>query len=166
MTLIRAHAFDTAFGRIHTAATGDGLAIICLPGGDSADLEKMIARLFPRAKVGSEGLINRQAEAQITAYSEGRLTSFDLQLDLRVTPFQQRALAEVVRIPYGRVATYGEIATALGQPTAARAVGNANANNPLPLVIPCHRVVAQNGLGGYAGGLELKQRLLDLEGAQ
>jgi methylated-DNA-[protein]-cysteine S-methyltransferase len=86
-------------------------------------------------------------------------------LDIRATPFQKKVLRRVARIPFGKTATYGRVAASVGAPNASRAVGQANASNNLPLVIPCHRVVAANGLGGYGGGLTLKKRLLNLEGA-
>ena len=100
-------------------------------------------------------------------YFGGEKERFDLPLDLQEgTPFQRRVWDRVRRIEYGRTRTYREIAAELGKPGAARAVGAANGANPIPIVIPCHRVVASDGkLGGYRGGLEIKERLLRLEGA-
>ena len=92
------------------------------------------------------------------------LVHFDLDLDLRGTPFQLRVWDELQRIPQGEVRTYGELAASLGQPGAGRAVGGANGRNPIPLIVPCHRVVASDGLGGFTGGLEWKERLLAHEG--
>jgi methylated-DNA-[protein]-cysteine S-methyltransferase len=81
------------------------------------------------------------------------------------SPFFRRVYAEVARIPAGRVRQYGEVAARCGSPSASRAVGNAMARNPLPLIVPCHRVVATQGLGGFGGGLPMKQRMLEAEGA-
>lgn len=104
------------------------------------------------------------AHTQLTAYFAGELQTFDLPLVLRGTAFQLSVWEALCGIPYGTTASYGDIAERLGQPGASRAVGGANHRNPLPIVIPCHRVVAANGaLGGYAGGVRFKRFLLDLE---
>ncbi|MFD3660364.1 methylated-DNA--[protein]-cysteine S-methyltransferase [Streptomyces sp. NPDC058659] len=101
---------------------------------------------------------------QLDAYFAGELTEFDLPLHLVGTPFQLRVWAELCRIPYGETRTYGELAEALGNPTASRAVGLANGKNPVGIVVPCHRVVGASGsLTGYGGGLDRKQRLLAFE---
>lgn len=105
-----------------------------------------------------------QAESQLSAYFNGALRDFGLDYRLAVTPFQEAVLAELRRIPYGETSTYGDIARRIGRPTAVRAVGAANGSNPLPIVIPCHRVVGANGaLTGFGGGLSTKRFLLDLE---
>ena len=107
------------------------------------------------------------AAHQISQYLQGERETFDLPIDWSVlTPFQEQALRATCAIPYGKVMTYGEIAQRLGNPRAARAVGRAEATNPIPLVIPCHRVIgADGGLHGYGAGagLETKAWLLDLE---
>ena len=104
------------------------------------------------------------AREQLAAYFAGELTVFDLPLDLRGTDFQRRVWAALREIPYGRTRTYGELATALGAPSASRAVGLANGRNPISIVVPCHRVVGASGsLTGYAGGVDRKRALLDLE---
>jgi methylated-DNA-[protein]-cysteine S-methyltransferase len=102
---------------------------------------------------------------QLTEYFGGKRLVFKLPLDLEQgTPFQRKVWRALLDIPYGRTATYKEIAEAIGQPSASRAVGGANGSNPIPIVIPCHRVVASgNKLGGYSGGLDIKRRLLELE---
>ncbi|MFF8837074.1 methylated-DNA--[protein]-cysteine S-methyltransferase [Streptomyces sp. NPDC015130] len=105
-----------------------------------------------------------EAIRQLDAYFAGRLTEFDLPLHLVGTPFQLRVWEELCRIPYGETRTYGELAEALGNPTASRAVGLANGKNPVSIVVPCHRVIGAGGsLTGYGGGLDRKQRLLALE---
>jgi methylated-DNA-[protein]-cysteine S-methyltransferase len=105
-----------------------------------------------------------EAARQLSAYFAGRLFSFDLDLAPDGTEFQRAVLAELEKIPYGETTTYGEIARRLGRPGAGRAVGAANGRNPLPIVIPCHRVVGADGrLTGYGGGLWIKKWLLALE---
>ena len=159
------NSFKTSIGTVRTAATDRGLALICLPGESKRYFDERVEKLFVGHQVQSGGKVNRTAQRQIVDYLDGKRTRFDLPLDLHGTPFQKTALRRVARIPYGKVKTYGEIAAAIGKPRAARAVGSANARNNLPLVIPCHRVVAANGLGGYGGGLALKKRLLKMEGS-
>jgi methylated-DNA-[protein]-cysteine S-methyltransferase len=106
-----------------------------------------------------------RVRAQLEEYFAGARREFDLELAPRGTAFQLRVWQALREIPYGAVRSYGDVARALGHPTAARALGQANGRNPLPVVIPCHRVIASGGsLGGYTGGLERKQRLLALEG--
>jgi len=158
-------AFESALGRIHTAATETGLSVISLPGEDGERFHCYLKRIFNTPEVGSPGHYNALAESQIRAYLSGELTKVEIDLDLRVKGFQRKALELVAEIPYGKTRTYGEIARLLGNPGSARAVGRANATNPLPLVIPCHRVVAASGLGGYGGGLQMKRWLLEMEGA-
>ena len=157
--------FKTALGIVYTAATDRGLALVSLPGQSRKAFDKLIEKNFPGFETKAGGVINKKAERQLRKYLDGKLKRFDLKLDIQGTPFERRALARVSRIPYGKTVTYGKIARALGSPAAARAVGAANAKNRLPLVIPCHRVVAADGLGGYAGGLPMKRRLLKMEGA-
>ncbi|MEU6391618.1 methylated-DNA--[protein]-cysteine S-methyltransferase [Streptomyces sp. NPDC046939] len=101
---------------------------------------------------------------QLNAYFAGELTTFDLPLHLHGTPFQRSVWEQLQKIPYGETRTYGELAAALGNPAASRAVGLANGKNPIGVIVPCHRVIgASGGLTGYGGGLERKRRLLDFE---
>jgi methylated-DNA-[protein]-cysteine S-methyltransferase len=105
------------------------------------------------------------ASRQLAEYFAGRRTSFDLPLDITGTPFQLRVWAELQRIPYGETISYSELAKRIGSPKAVRAVGAASGRNPVPIIVPCHRVIASNGgLQGFGGGLEAKRLLLDLEG--
>jgi methylated-DNA-[protein]-cysteine S-methyltransferase len=102
--------------------------------------------------------------AQLDAYFAGELTRFDVALSARGTAFEQRVWDALVEIPYGETVSYGELARELGAPGAARAVGHANARNPISIIVPCHRVVGSTGrLTGYAGGLDAKRKLLDHE---
>jgi len=105
------------------------------------------------------------AVLQLDEYFAGRRREFDLPLDLRGTPFQVLAWQALLRIPFGATVTYGEQAAMIGRPGAARAVGSANGRNPVPIVVPCHRVLAAgSALGGYSSGLDVKRSLLALEG--
>ena len=109
----------------------------------------------------------RAAAAQLGEYFAGKRREFDLDLAPYGTDFQLRVWQALRKIPYGAVRNYGDIARAIGQPSAARAVGQANGCNPLPIVIPCHRVIASDGsIGGYSGGLNIKHRLLALESVE
>ena len=102
---------------------------------------------------------------QLNEYFTGRRRTFDLPLSLRGTPFQRSVWLQLLQIPWGETRSYGDIARAVGKPGAARAVGMANQTNPIPIIVPCHRVIGANGsLTGYAGGLDVKARLLALEG--
>jgi methylated-DNA-[protein]-cysteine S-methyltransferase len=108
----------------------------------------------------------RNTVLQLRAYFAGELRNFDVPLDMQGTPFQLGVWRELERIPYGETRSYMQIALAIGAPKAVRAVGAANGANPVPIIVPCHRVIGTSGkLTGYGGGLPLKQRLLELEGA-
>jgi len=112
------------------------------------------------------GLLD-SAKHQLQEYFQGQRQSFTLPLAPPGTPFQQRVWQELQRIPFGTTLTYRELAQCLGMPQAARAVGHANGRNPLAIVIPCHRLIGSDGhLRGYAGGITLKQRLLQHEGVR
>ncbi|MER6271577.1 methylated-DNA--[protein]-cysteine S-methyltransferase [Streptomyces sp900105755] len=104
------------------------------------------------------------AAEQLTAYFEGELTEFTVELRLNGTPFQRSVWEQLCLIPYGETRSYGQLAEALGNPQASRAVGLANGRNPVSIIVPCHRVIGASGsLTGYGGGLPRKQRLLDFE---
>lgn len=105
-----------------------------------------------------------EALRQLKAYFKGRLRDFDLPLNADGTEFQKRVWDELCRIPFGETVSYGDVARAIGNPAASRAVGLANGKNPIAIIVPCHRVIGSNGkLVGYGGGLDQKQILLDLE---
>jgi methylated-DNA-[protein]-cysteine S-methyltransferase len=118
----------------------------------------------PADAVEGETSALRAATSQIREYFDGARTSFELPLDLGGTPFQCRAWMELANIPYGTTISYGEQARRIGRPGSARAIGSANARNPIPIVLPCHRVVGSGGaLTGFGGGIEVKRALLDHE---
>ena len=142
---------ETPIGPLGLVASERGLARVDFRGG--------------RTEGDSEVL--DEARAQLDAYFSGRLTEFDLPLDLAGTDFQRRCWLALATIPYGTTVSYGEQSRRLGLgPESARAVGAANGQNPLPIVLPCHRVVGADGsLVGFGGGLHVKRALLELEGA-
>lgn len=109
-----------------------------------------------------------QTIVQINEYLAGKRQAFDIDMDFAIgTPFQQKVWQQLLKIPYGETISYAKLAKNIGQPTAFRAVANANGKNPIALLVPCHRVIASGGgLGGYTGGVQIKQALLDVEKAQ
>ena len=159
-----AHA-DSPLGPLLLAATPRGLACVSYSEfrGEDETLESLAARLSPRVIEAPARLDD--ARRQLDDYFAGRLTDFSLSIDWSlVGDFGRRVLGRTAEIPYGSVSTYGDIARAIGSPRAARATGNALGSNPMPIVVPCHRVVASGGkMGGYTGGVERKQLLLTLE---
>jgi methylated-DNA-[protein]-cysteine S-methyltransferase len=123
-------------------------------------------RLNGSATRDAKGPFETRVARELREYCAGTRREFTFAVRAVGTPFFRAVWDQLERIPFGETRTYGEIAQALGQPGAARAVGSANHHNPVPLVIPCHRVVASDGtLGGFGGGVDLKRRLLELEGA-
>ncbi|MDX6515833.1 MAG: methylated-DNA-[protein]-cysteine S-methyltransferase [Gaiellaceae bacterium] len=155
---------DSPIGPLLLAATPQGLCQINFRPDPEEALERL-ARLYgPRVLRSSEPL--RGAQRELDAYFEGKRRAFDLPLDVRGSGFTGRVLVELGRVPYGEVVSYGELARRAGNPKAARAVGMTMNRNVLPIVLPCHRVVGANGsLVGYAGGLDTKRFLLELEGS-
>lgn len=149
------------------ADAGYGLCWLSLRGereASRAALEHWRAKHAPGAEVLEDAGLLPAVARQLEEYFNGRREDFDVPLDERGSPFQRQVWAALRRIPFGQTITYGELAERLGRLGAARAVGAANGANPIPIVTPCHRVVARGGLGGFAGGLDLKRRLLGLEG--
>ena len=149
---------ETPLGGLGVAWSAAGLRRIWFACADTAPPVPAEWRRRPEAAFG--------AGEQLAAYFSGGRAGFDLPVDACGTPFQRRVWQALTEIPYGSTSTYGEIARRLGRPRAARAVGGANHRNPLPVVVPCHRVIGAGGsLTGYAGGLRIKRFLLDLESA-
>jgi methylated-DNA-[protein]-cysteine S-methyltransferase len=108
----------------------------------------------------------KETITQLEEYFAGERTEFDVRMELDGTPFQREVWAELSRIPYGETISYGELARRVGRPKGPRAVGQANGRNPIPIIVPCHRVLASNGIGGYGGGLACKRALLAVEGVR
>jgi methylated-DNA-[protein]-cysteine S-methyltransferase len=156
---------DSPIGPLLLAATDRGVCRISFRGDAEAELDAL-ARTHGVRVLRSAPPVE-PVRRELDDYFEGRRRTFDVAVDTSVLPsFQQLVLEELARVPYGEVATYGGLAAKIGKPRAARAVGGALNRNPIPIVLPCHRVVGSTGsLVGYAGGLERKRALLELEGA-
>ena len=143
------HSVETPIGRLWLATTDGGLGSIAFHG--------------PAGATSDDALL-REAEEQLSAYFAGELTRFELPLAPRGTEFQRRVWDAVAAVPYGTTTTYSRLAASISRPRATRAVGAANGRNPLPIVVPCHRVIGASGaLTGYGGGLDVKRALLALE---
>jgi methylated-DNA-[protein]-cysteine S-methyltransferase len=157
---------DSPVGPLVLASTPQGLARLAYvdEGQEEAVMDDIAARLSPRILSAPRRLDEPRRE--LDEYFAGRRRAFDLTLDLRLlSAFTRRVLTATAEIPYGEVATYKEVATAAGSPRGFRAAGNALGSNPLPIVLPCHRVLhSGGGLGGYTGGLARKRVLLGIEG--
>jgi methylated-DNA-[protein]-cysteine S-methyltransferase len=156
---------DTPVGTLLVATTERGLCRIAYDAEPERELDRL-AGAFGVRVLRSPGPID-SARRQLDEYFEGTRQRFDLAVDLELLAgFNRRVLRELARVPYGEVVTYGALAARAARPRAARAVGTVMNRNPLPIVLPCHRVIGANGkLVGYAGGLERKETLLRLEGA-
>ncbi len=159
MTALARTTIDTTIGPIELVATNLGLRAALLPGERPGRLASE-GSAVPQA--GHPVL--DQAVDELTAYFAGELVEFAVPLDLAGSPFQLAVWAELTRIPFGETISYGELARRIGNPVASRAVGAANGANPLPIIVPCHRVIGSGGkLTGFGGGLPIKQWLLDHE---
>lgn len=157
---------DSPIGRLTVAITPRGLARIVFESEDrDAELERLSRLISPRVLTAARAADDVRRE--LDEYFGGARRRFDLKLDRRLmSPFARDVLAATARVGYGHLATYGEIASRIGRPKAARAVGAALGSNPIPIVVPCHRVIGAAGrLTGYAGGLPRKEALLRLEGS-
>lgn len=162
--ILRWACMETELGTFVGVATPRGICRLIMPTEFPALVEEWAIRRFPHGELRRDDAALAEAHGQLLRYLGGRLQAFDLPLDPQGTEFQRRVWAEVARIPYGETRTYRQIAAGIGSPQAVRAVGAANAANPLPIIVPCHRVIGTDGsLTGYGGGLALKQRLLELE---
>jgi methylated-DNA-[protein]-cysteine S-methyltransferase len=156
---------DTPVGRVLVATSDRGLCRISYDP-DPERVVEQLARGFGARVLRSRGPVD-EVRRQLDEYFEEQRTRFDIDVDLRTSAdFSRQVLERLTRVPHGRVTTYGSLAKAVGRPRAARAVGTVMNRNPIPIVLPCHRVVGSNGsLVGYAGGLDRKRLLLSLEGA-
>ncbi len=153
---------DTPIGRLTLIASPEGLTHILFDGREPADegIDQPVPTVVDNAILDT-------AARQLGEYFDGTRKEFDIPLDPFGTEFQVEAWMALADIPYGQTTTYADQAAAIGRPNAVRAVGSANGANPIPIVLPCHRVIGSNGsLTGYAGGVDLKRRLLDMERSQ
>jgi methylated-DNA-[protein]-cysteine S-methyltransferase len=146
--------YESPIGRLVLECDGDVLIGIWLPH----------ERRHARNDADDVPPVLKETAAQLDEYFDGERTDFDVRMELDGTDFQREVWTELTRIPYGETISYGELARRVGRPSAPRAVGQANGRNPIPIIVPCHRVLASNGIGGYGGGLKVKRQLLAVEG--
>jgi O-6-methylguanine DNA methyltransferase len=178
MEVLRTTRFETSLGRLRIVSSEKGVVYIELPNESGRGFEGWKKSHARDAKVVEERLANGSASPldkhdahanaveQLVEFMSGERHAFSMDLDMRATAFQLAVYKFVGKIEYGETVSYSDIADAIENPKAVRAVGAANGANPIPLVIPCHRVIARGGaLQGYAGGLKLKARLLAMESA-
>jgi methylated-DNA-[protein]-cysteine S-methyltransferase len=153
------HEIDSPIGRLLLAGDGTSLIQMCFQSGPRP--------LQPQGGWVADPAPFRGVMAQLSEYFAGRRRRFDLPLAPRGTEFQRRVWRALTEIPYGKTISYGELARRIDKPSASRAVGLANGANPLPIIVPCHRVIGADGsLTGFGGGLPIKRKLLALEGAE
>jgi methylated-DNA-[protein]-cysteine S-methyltransferase len=147
---------------VFVASTIKGLCMVDFLTSEKAFLRELKS-LIP-GEIIRDDRKNGKTLSQIKRYLMGKLKRFDCSLDLRGTPFQRKVWTALAKIPFGSTRSYRDIAKSIGHPKAFRAVGNANGSNPIPIILPCHRVIESNGgLGGFGHGVKVKQQLLDFE---
>ena len=161
--MIEYTTFNSPIGKIYIAAVKEGVVKISFSNESSEELENYCQKhLGSEVHQGSD--FTKYAKQQILKYLEGKSQSLDFPVIHLNSPFRQKVLEAERNIPYGETRSYGEVAKMVNNPRASRAVGSANAENPLPLYFPCHRIINSNGkLGGFGWGVDVKQYLLDLE---
>lgn len=162
----------TSDGAYTAAFTEKGLALLLFPTNDPSHAHAWAKRWHPTATINNSGTTGTsdplvaQLQHELQSYFSGVLRTFNIPLDPHGTDFQRKVWLEVYRVGYAQLRSYREIAMAIGNPQSVRAVGAANGANPIPIIVPCHRIIGSDGnLVGYGGGLDLKRRLLQLEGA-
>lgn len=154
--------FKSPIGTLGLVCDDEYLLRILLPNEEIS--VQNLQKLYPTEVITENNSGFKDVISQLTEYFDGKRKQFDIKTKMEITSFYKKALSEVVKVPYGTTLSYGKIAQQINSPKAVRAVGTANARNPLPIIIPCHRIITKNGkLGGYAGGLKMKEYLLDLE---
>ncbi len=158
-------SFDSSLlGKVFVASTERGTCYVDFLIAEKKFLKSLKKNFYGR--IIKDDSKNEEAVDQLKEFLSGRRKYFDCKLDLNGSPFERKVWSFLKKIPYGETRSYKEVAEAIGHPKAFRAVGRANAHNPIPLIIPCHRVVESNGgLGGYGHGTRVKKMLLDFEKA-
>jgi O-6-methylguanine DNA methyltransferase len=166
MTAVVRYAFAHAsFARVLVAEAGRGVCFAALDEETALRrLDGWVRAWEPGSAVVRDDDALAAAATQLVEYGRGERRAFELELDLRGSEFERAVWGELAAIPFGATSTYGRLAERVGAPGSARAVGRAAGHNPVPVIVPCHRLMAASGLGGFTGGLHHKRRLLGLEG--
>ncbi len=162
---IYVNAYPSPLGWIWAASVPSGVLRITMPCRNGKEsLLRELNLIYGSARIQKGGPIHSSLLREMEGYFQGSITIFDIPWILSGTPFQEKVWHMLTRIPYGETLSYGEVAAQLGNPKGSRAVGQANSRNPVPLLIPCHRVTGSGGkLGGYSAGIEQKRWLLQWE---
>jgi methylated-DNA-[protein]-cysteine S-methyltransferase len=156
--------YPSPLGPLSLVATEKGLSAVSLPSPHAETSDSATEDLQSLHSATPQAQHLAKTVSELDAYFAGKLRRFTMPLDVAGTPFQNKVWSELERIPYGETRSYADIARRIRNDKATRAVGTANGRNPIPIIVPCHRVIASDGgLGGYSGGLATKQRLLTLE---
>ncbi len=166
MPSVYTSVFDSVVGPLSLASTDEGMCKLCIRGYRGSDFAAWLKRNLPDHDVIESGPRNKEYISELHEYLSGKLTRFSIPLHMIGTEPQKAVWMELLKIPYGVTISYKELARRVGIPGGFQSVGRANAANPLPLVVPCHRVIgADDSLIGYGGGIKMKEFLLRLEGA-
>lgn len=166
MPMVYCTSFDSKIGLIYVASTEKGVCKISVPRQTKKDFFKWLRDHFDDDEVMDNKSRNKDVIDQLSRYFNGRLAKFTCPVDMMGTPFQLRVWKELMKISYGTTVSYKQLAKRIGTSKGFQAVGRANAANPLPIIVPCHRVVGVGGsLVGYSSGIKTKEFLLKLEGA-
>jgi O-6-methylguanine DNA methyltransferase len=165
--LLVCRKIETPLGSLQAAISEGGICRLLFSGEDADRWDLWFDRHFGRSpEIGESPLID-DVERQLNDYLAGKIRSFNVHLDLRGTDFQATIWNRLLEIPYGATVTYGDIAFEMGISGGSRAIGGAVGSNPVPIIVPCHRVLGASGqLVGFAGGIDVKERLLELEGVR
>lgn len=165
--LLVCREFETVVGSLQAAVTDRGLCRLFFASEDVDRWNLWFDRYFSQIPVNGQHPVIDDVETQLCEYLSRKRRKFSVPLDLRGTEFQKKIWKRLLKIPYGGTVTYGELAFEMGISGGSRAIGGAVGSNPVPILVPCHRVVGASGqLVGFAGGIDLKERLLELEGAR
>ena len=158
--------FDSKIGTIYVASTKKGVCKISIPGQSKKEFQSWLQKHFIGAEIVESNTRNKKIIDELNRYFDRRLVKFHSRLHFVGSAFQKQAWRQIRKVRYGTTVSYKDLARRLGNPEAFRAVGRANASNPLPIVVPCHRVVgSRDDMVGYAAGIKTKEFLLRLEGA-
>ncbi|RPJ58046.1 MAG: methylated-DNA--[protein]-cysteine S-methyltransferase [Acidobacteria bacterium] len=164
VTEVYSRNVETPIGRILVAATPAGVCRVCFPTEPPGQRYQWFNRYFATLPIEERNPVVDRAVSEIEEYFARQRHSFDVPLDLHGTEFRLRVWTELAKVPFGATTSYGELARRVGKPGAARAIGNALHNNPVPIIVPCHRVIGHDRrLVGFGGGLSVKEQLLEIE---